>query len=166
MALFGRLALLFVLVPILELLLLIRLGQVVGLWPTLGLVLFTGFAGAALARAEGFRVLVAAQRELTAGRLPSRALLDGMCVLVGAALLLTPGVLTDVAGLLLLLPPTRRWVQGKVLRSLERRIRDGTIRFDFLASSAWPPGPGRREGPVDTPDLDPSKEIRIEVPEP
>jgi UPF0716 protein FxsA len=163
MALFGRLALLFLLVPILELVLLIKLGQVVGLWPTLGLVLFTGFAGAALARAEGFRVLLSVQRELAAGRLPSRALLDGISVLVGAALLLTPGVLTDVAGFLLLLPPTRRWVQRRVLRSLERRIRDGTIRFDFLASSAWPPGPGRPGG---TPDLDPSKEIRVEAPEP
>jgi UPF0716 protein FxsA len=163
MAIFGRLALLFLLVPVLELVLLIELGQVIGLWPTLGLVLFAGLAGAALARSEGFRVLVAVQQELAAGRLPSRALLDGICVLVGATLLLTPGVLTDVAGIVLLLPPTRRWVQRRVLRSLERRIRDGSVRFTVMTSGGAPPRSGRPRGPS---DLDPSKEIRVDAPEP
>ncbi|HSH76792.1 MAG TPA: FxsA family protein, partial [Longimicrobiales bacterium] len=97
MTMAGRLALLFVIVPILELVLLIQLGRVVGLWPTLALVLVTGVTGAALARLEGMRVLFQFRRELAAGRIPGQAVLDGISVLVGGAFLLTPGLLTDIA---------------------------------------------------------------------
>jgi UPF0716 protein FxsA len=128
MNLLGRLALLFIVVPILELVLLIELGQLVGLLPTVGLVVFTGVTGAWLARAEGVRVFFQFQQELASGRLPGQALLDGISVLVGGALLLTPGVLTDVVGFSLLFPPTRRWIQGRVRARLERQIRDGSIR--------------------------------------
>ena len=71
----GRLALLFVIVPIIELVLLIQLGQVVGLLPTLALVVFTGLTGAWLARAEGVRVLFQFQKEMATGKLPGQALL-------------------------------------------------------------------------------------------
>ena len=128
MSILGRLALLFVLVPILELVLLIELGGIIGLAPTVGLVVLTGIAGAWLARAEGVRVFFQFQRELASGRLPGQAILDGISVLVGGAFLLTPGVLTDVAGFSLLLPVTRRWIQGRVRKSLRRRIADGSIR--------------------------------------
>lgn len=128
MNLLGRLALLFIVVPILELVLLIELGQLVGLLPTVGLVVFTGVTGAWLARAEGIRVFFQFQQELASGRLPGQALLDGISVLVGGALLLTPGVLTDVVGFSLLFPPTRRWIQGRARARLERQIRDGSIR--------------------------------------
>ena len=128
MGILGRLALLFVLVPIVELVLLIELGQMVGLLPTLALVIFTGVTGAWLARAEGLRVFFRFQRELAAGRIPGQALLDGISVLVGGAFLLTPGILTDLAGFSLLLPLTRRWLQRRVRKTLEGRIADGTIR--------------------------------------
>jgi UPF0716 protein FxsA len=124
----GKLALFFVLVPIVELVLLIQIGQVVGLLPTLLLVLSTGIGGAVLARAEGLRVLFQFQRELVSGRLPGQSLLDGISVLVGGALLLTPGLLTDLAGFSLLFPPTRRWIQSRVRARLERQIADGSIR--------------------------------------
>lgn len=124
----GRLALLFVVVPILELMLLIELGQVVGLLPTLALVLLTGVTGAWLARAEGLRVFLQFQRELASGKLPGQALMDGISVLVGGAFLLTPGVLTDFVGFSLLLPPSRRWIQRRIRARLERQIADGTIR--------------------------------------
>jgi UPF0716 protein FxsA len=162
MSLLGRLALLFVLVPVLELVVLIELGQVVGLWPTLALVVLTGVAGATLARAEGLRVLWSFQQEMAAGRLPGQALQDGISVLVGGAFLLTPGVLTDVVGFSLLLPPSRRWIQARFRRSLEGRIQEGSVRFAFM-------GPGLWAQPSDSsaaPDaLDPDKEIRIETPE-
>ena len=128
MNLFGRLFLLFVLVPILELVLLIQLGRVVGLLPTVGLVLLTGAAGAWLARTEGVRVLFRFQTELAGGQLPGQALFDGLCVLVGGAFLLTPGVLTDFVGFALLLPFSRRWIQRRMKRSLERQIEQGTVR--------------------------------------
>ncbi|MEJ2538441.1 MAG: membrane protein FxsA [Gemmatimonadota bacterium] len=125
---FARLALLFIVVPLLELALLIQVGQVVGVLPTVLLVLATGIAGAALARREGTRTLSALQQELGEGRLPGRALLDGLCVLVGGAFLLTPGILTDVAGFVLLLPPSRRWVQRWIRGRMERALEAGTLR--------------------------------------
>jgi UPF0716 protein FxsA len=90
MTVLGRLALFFVVVPVIELVLLIQLGQVVGLWPTLALVVFTGVTGAALARLEGLRVLFQFRSELASGKLPGQAILDGISVLVGGAFLLTP----------------------------------------------------------------------------
>jgi UPF0716 protein FxsA len=172
----GRLALLFIVVPILELVILIRLGQFVGLWPTVALVLGAGFAGAALARLEGTRVFLQFQRELAAGRVPTQAMLDGLSVMVGGAFLLAPGVLTDVAGLMLLFPPTRRWIQRRVLKSIERGMAEGTIRVatmnpqGFGAWGAWT-GPQDSDGvdvgevpraPSRPTRLDPSKGIVIE----
>lgn len=169
MSLLARLGLLFVLVPVLELMLLLRIGEWLGLWPTLALILTTGVAGAALARAEGLRVFFQFQRELLSGRLPGQALLDGISVLVGGAFLVTPGILTDLAGLALLLPFTRRRIQARVRRSLERRIREGTLRVSFRGPGGFggfggfgaAPPPGATEG-----GLDPDKEIRVEPSEP
>lgn len=170
MNLMARLALLFVVVPILELMLLIQLGQVVGLMPTLMLVVFTGVSGAWLARAEGLRVFFQFQKELASGRLPGQALLDGISVLIGGAFLLTPGVLTDVVGFSLLFPPSRRWIQRRVRARLERQIADGTIRvvtmgpgMGFGGFGAGPAGAGPlREDPAAGPGLDPSKGIVVE----
>ncbi len=171
MSFFARLALLFVVVPIVELVILIQLGRAVGLGPTVALVILTGVGGAMLARAEGLRVLLRFQRELAEGRLPGQSLLDGVCILVGGAFLLTPGILTDVAGFVLLLPPTRRVVQRIVRRRLERRIADGTIR---VVTARFGPGGfgfgaygGRGEGGApDAGDplrrLDPRKGIDVD----
>lgn len=142
MNLLGRLALLFVVVPILELMLLIRMGQWVGLVPTLLLVVFTGVTGAWMARAEGVRVFFQFQKELAEGRLPGQALLDGLSVLVGGAFLLTPGILTDVAGFTLLLPFSRRWIQRRLKKRLERGMRDGTIRVVSMGPGGFGFGGG------------------------
>lgn len=172
MTLLGRLALLFVIVPIIELVLLIQLGQVVGLLPTLALVVFTGVTGAWLARAEGVRVFFQFQRELASGRLPGQAMLDGISVLIGGAFLLTPGVLTDVAGFSLLFPPTRRWMQRRVRARLEGQIRDGTIRVVSMQAGTmsgfgfggFDPPHASSDGELDesTSRPDPSKEIVVE----
>lgn len=171
MACLARLALAFIVVPVLELVILLRLGQAVGLMPTLGLVLATGFAGAALARAEGLRVVLEFQKELASGRMPGQALLDGIAILLGGTLLLTPGILTDLAGIALLLPPTRRWIQRGVRARLESGMRMGSVRFVTLDPSGWrgaPGGVGEANGwgaSSGEPDLDPRHEIRIERPE-
>lgn len=170
MSVLGRLALFFIVVPILELVLLIKLGQVVGLWPTLGLVLATGLLGAHMARAEGLRVLYRFQSELAAGQLPGQALLDGIAVLLGGAFLLTPGILTDLTGFALLFPPTRHWIQRSVRRRLERGLADGTIRVATMGSSGFmwssgfgqPPGGSARSEDARDGRLDPSKGIVVE----
>ncbi len=176
MKLLSRLALLFVIVPIIELVLLIQVGQVIGLLPTLALVLITGVTGAWLARAEGLRAFLRFQRELASGRLPGESLLDGIAVLVGGAFLLTPGVLTDLVGFSLLLPTSRRWIQRSVRGRLEKQIRDGTVRVvtgqggagvgGMAGWTTWGGGSAdTSEGDVySDPRMDPSKGIVIEEP--
>lgn len=168
MTVLGRLALLFVVVPLVELVLLIQVGRWVGLWPTVALVFLTGVAGAGLARAEGLRTLWSLREDLAAGRLPGRAILDGVAILVGGALLLTPGFLTDVFGFALLVPPTRRLVQRLVRRRIEGMIEEGSVRV-FTSSGPldrWDPSRPERRGSEGTeqeppePGLDPDKEIR------
>ncbi len=112
-----RLLLAFTLVPLAELWLLLRIGSVLGGPWTLALVVVTGIAGATLARREGARAWLAVQTELAAGKLPGRELIEALLVLVAGIVLVTPGVLTDVAGLVLLVRPLR----SAVVRGLERR---------------------------------------------
>jgi UPF0716 protein FxsA len=152
----GRLAVLFVLVPVIELMLLIRMGQWLGFWPTVAFVVLTGWAGATLARVEGLRVLARFQQELAMGRIPGQAILDGAAVLMGGAFLLAPGVLTDLTGLALLFPPTRRIIQRWVRKRLEKGIMSGSIRVMTMTPGA----PPRRRSTGD--ELDPSKGIVIE----
>ena len=130
----SRLIFIFVAVPLLELVILLRIGQWIGLMPTVALVVTTGVAGAALARQQGVRAFLAVQRELASGRLPGRSLLDGLAILVGGALLLIPGVLTDLVGFSLLIPVSRRWLQRLARRRLERRVREGSVEFQVYGA--------------------------------
>jgi UPF0716 protein FxsA len=154
MSLLSRLALLFVGVPLLELLILVRLGQVVGFWPTMGMVVVTGMAGAALARLEGLRTLWKLQGELAQGRLPGGALFDGLAILVGGALLLTPGILTDLVGFSFLFPPTRKVLLRRIKRSMEEQLKAGTIHVTQMSTfhggfggSGFPPSQGSPSRP-------------------
>jgi UPF0716 protein FxsA len=147
---FKYLFLAFVVVPLLDLYLLLALGREVGLWPTVGMVLAAGLVGSLLARREGVRVLRRWQESLARGRMPEEGLLSGVLILVGGVLLVWPGVLTDVAGLFLLLPPTRRLVAALVRRRLERRMAAGTLRVTTFRTGPFPGdpfGPPAREEP-------------------
>jgi UPF0716 protein FxsA len=163
MSLLGRLFLLFVGVPLLELFILVQMGQLVGVWPTIGLVVLTGATGAALARLEGLRTIWKLRGELARGRLPGAALLDGFAILLGGALLLTPGILTDLVGFSFLLPPTRKALLARIRRNLERRLKSGAIRvthvsgFQDAAAGLWM---SQSEWDSDSPDS--SGEIVIE----
>ena len=117
-----RLLALFTVVPFVELAILVWIGQRMGLVATLGLVLITGFLGAALARHEGLRCLGNVQRQLADGKLPADSLLDGLLILLAGALLIAPGVLTDLLGIALLLPPFRRLVKGYLKQRFHARI--------------------------------------------
>lgn len=144
---FTRLALLFVVVPLVELALLIQVGQWVGLMPTVLLVLGTGIAGAALARREGLRTLASIQASLAGGQLPGTALMDGAAILFGGALLLTPGILTDLVGFSLLAPPTRRWFARRLRGWFERQLASGNVTWTVGTSRGF----GWGQGPVDGP---------------
>jgi UPF0716 protein FxsA len=130
---FLRLALLFTAVPIVELYILIRIGAWIGALPTIGIVLATGIAGAGLARQQGSRVWYEIQMQMQRGEFPADRLIDGLLLVVAGAVLITPGVLTDILGFAILAPVTRRpireWVKSRLTRMMDR----GTIHYrEFL----------------------------------
>jgi UPF0716 protein FxsA len=126
---FFKLFLFFTIVPLIEFYLLLRLGQAIGLWPTLGVVFGTGLIGAVLAKRQGLAILRRLLYEIEQGMLPAEALFDGVLVLLAGALLITPGLLTDAMGIMLLLPWTRRAIKLWLRRKIEQKIAQGEIRI-------------------------------------
>lgn len=121
-----KLFLLFTIIPVLELMLLIEVGGIVGPLATVGLCLATGFIGASLARSQGADVLRRMQGTLQQGGLPARELLDGVLILMAGVVLLTPGFVTDTAGILLLLPPSRAVIRAVLFRWITAKLASGT----------------------------------------
>ena len=121
----GRLLLLFILVPAIELILLIKLGGMIGLFPTVGIIVFTGFLGAALTRMQGLAVLRRMQQEIASGQMPAGSILDGVIILIAGALLLTPGFLTDIVGFSCLIPGVRSVIKRFARARVERAVREG-----------------------------------------
>ena len=103
-------------VPLIEIAVFIEVGGRIGLWPTLAMIFATAAIGTALLRYQGLSVLADARGAVERGELPVRALLDGVCLVVAGAFLLTPGFVTDAAGALLLITPIRRLLQAYALR--------------------------------------------------
>lgn len=103
--------LLFTLMPLLELWLLFQLSGKFGFLPTVTIVLLTGIVGAGLARWQGWQTMARIQNEMRQGMLPAKALGDGVLILIAGVLLITPGVITDVFGLSLLIPPIRAGIR-------------------------------------------------------
>ncbi len=102
---------LFIVVPIAELAVLIQIGQAIGILPTIALLIADSILGAALMRSQGRAAWMRFNKALAEGRVPGREVMDGALVIFGGALLLTPGFLSDILGLILLLPPTRAVVR-------------------------------------------------------
>lgn len=126
----GRLILLFTLVPLVELFLLIKIGTVIGALPTVLIVVGTGVLGAYLARQQGFQVWNRIQREMELGMFPAEDLLDGLLIFGAGVVLLTPGVITDVLGILILIPVTRHYIREWIKRRLQRMMDGGNITFN------------------------------------
>lgn len=146
----------FLVVPIVELYVIVQVGHLLGVLPTLGLLLAVSVLGAALVRREGLRTWRALTAALAAGRMPAREVADGGLLLLGGALLLTPGFVTDAVGALLVLPLTRavarRAVTGWVgRRVLGRRLGRTGAHWGGRAGTVGPDAGGRgagRAGPV------------------
>jgi len=131
----GRLLLIFIAVPLIDLAILFRVGRILSFWPTVSLVVLTGIVGAALAKHQGLRTLARINAELSAGRLPTSQLADGLLILLAGAVLMTPGFLTDLFGLLLLVPPFRR----AVTRALTKYFKTRIVVTDIHAASGMSP---------------------------
>jgi UPF0716 protein FxsA len=119
---FARLLVLFVVVPLVEMYILFRIAELTSFPATVALVLATGALGAWLAKWQGSSTIRRIQDELAAGRIPGQALVDGAMILVAAALLLTPGILTDLFGFSLLMPPCRA-VYRRLLGRMQGKIQ-------------------------------------------
>ena len=148
--------LLFVGLPIAEIAVFIQAGDIIGLWPTLGLVILTAAAGAALARSEGRSAMRRLAAAVEAGDTPTGPLIDAVAIFLGGVLLLTPGFITDCFGLSLLFVPTRG-LWGRAI-----------VAFQAMRSGRRPPsaGPGPRPGPCGTTIIDGEYEERPDPPQP
>ena len=140
-----KLFLLFVILPLVELALLLYLGELTHWWVSLLVVILTGLVGAALARSQGWHTMRRIQRELAEGQLPADAMLDAVLIFLAGALLLTPGMITDAVGLSLLVPPCRRWYKKRLVNWFQRR---------FSISAFGPSGGPTGAGPQRTEVID------------
>jgi UPF0716 protein FxsA len=162
---FGRLLALFIIVPFVELFILIRIGQAIDVWFTLGIIIVTGYLGATLARRQGRAVLAQLKAQLSAGQLPASSATDGVLILIAGAFLITPGLLTDAAGFLLLLPPVRARIRAALQESFRAQLGQ-QVSAHF---GAWPPGFGPRgHGPAagDVIDIEPDSHRADAPPKP
>ena len=142
---FGILVLLFICLPMAELYLLLWMADRVGGGWTFALVIFTGMLGAWLCRLQGFRTMTRINNELAGGKMPTDSLMDGGMILVSAALLVTPGIMTDVFGFSLLVPPCR-----KIYRKILARLMKDRFKFQtFSATGANPEAYRRWGGQID-----------------
>lgn len=124
---FFKLFLLFTIIPIIELTLLVKIGMEIGIYYTVLLVLGTAFVGAYMAKMEGLGVIVRFQRNMMEGIFPAEEMIDGAMLLVAGALLITPGILTDVVGFLLVIPSTRAVIKVWLKRYLKGKFDRMTI---------------------------------------
>jgi len=146
------LLLLFLLVPLAEIWFLIVVGGWIGALPTILLVVATAVVGAALARYQGFATLQRLQATLERGEVPALEMLEGVLLLVGAVLLLTPGFFTDLAGFVCLLPGTRHWL---ALRGLQHFVAAPGPRGGGPGPASPGAGPRTIEGEFQREDDDP-----------
>lgn len=119
----AKLFLLFLIVPIIEIVLFIEIGSRIGTMATLLIVVITAILGASLAHHEGLKTWWRMQNKLASGSMPDEELLDALMILIAGAVLLTPGFLTDIVGFLLLYPGTRRIIKQWARRKLGQRIQ-------------------------------------------
>jgi UPF0716 protein FxsA len=134
------LLLIFIVVPLAELYVIFAVGDAIGWWQTLAILALDSIIGSLLLKSQGRAVWLRFNEAMAAGRLPHREVLDGVMVIFGGAFLITPGFLTDILGILLLLPPTRVLMRRLVVRALRGRVaiqvagaatrRAGRGRFD------------------------------------
>ncbi len=153
----------FIVLPIAELYVIIQVGQLIGVVPTLGLLLASGIAGAYLARSQGRAVWQRFNQAMSSGKVPAMEVFDGAMVIFGGALLLTPGFITDFLGICLLISPGRALVRA-MMRSAAARTPTGRPFFfvyDRFGGSRKGPSPsGTDAGATGTPPRRPGPQSR------
>ncbi|MES9736563.1 FxsA family protein [Peribacillus frigoritolerans] len=113
--------------PVVEIIVLLLSGNLIGFWPTLFLIAATGLIGAYLAKRQGMETWKKAQEQIRYGMMPGNEIIDGICIFIGAALLLSPGLISDLMGLILVFPPTRNLLKPIVIRFIMNRMNKGKV---------------------------------------
>ena len=126
---FTKLLILFVIVPVTELYILIEVGKKIGSLTTIGIIILTGIIGAYLVKGQGFMILKKIQNDLNEGIMPGDSLIQGVIILAGGILLLTPGFVTDIIGFIFLIPVSRRVVKKYLLKWLKGKVKKGNIYY-------------------------------------
>ncbi|TVM15347.1 membrane protein FxsA [Oceanidesulfovibrio indonesiensis] len=126
---FLKLFLGFTLIPLIELYLLITVGSYIGAGTTILIVIITGATGAWLARRQGMSTMLSMRERLNSGQMPAEEMIDAFLILVAGVVLLTPGFLTDVCGITLLIPPARQAIKRWLRRKFDTWIRQGHIEI-------------------------------------
>jgi UPF0716 protein FxsA len=126
--------LLFIVLPVLEVVILVKIGMVTSIWVPIAIVVVTGVVGTALARHEGWKVLSRIQDDVRRGQMPADSLIDGFLVLVAGLLFLLPGILTDVLAIILLFPPSRQLVKRAAAAWFKRNME---LHVGRIASGHW-----------------------------
>ncbi|NBI08174.1 FxsA family protein [Senegalia massiliensis] len=127
----GKLILLFTVIPIVELFILFQIAEITSGFATVLLVIFTGVVGAYLAKSQGRIIILRIRTDLNRGKMPANELINGLCVLVGGALLLTPGIITDIVGFSLVIPLTRTIFKKYIKNKFSEKIRAGQVHFYY-----------------------------------
>ncbi len=124
-----KLLIIFILVPLVELYFLIEIGKLIGTLSTIALIVFTGILGAFLARRQGLGVIYQIRYEMSNGRLPASQFVDGLIILLAGAVLLTPGIVTDILGFLCLIPYTRENIKKLLWRWFEKAVHQNRTHY-------------------------------------
>ncbi len=119
--------LLIIVIPALEIALLISAGNIIGIFPTVLLIIGTGVFGAYLAKSQGIQALRNVQNQMGIQQRPGEKIIDGLCILIGGVVLLTPGFITDTIGFLLLIPFTRNRMKPFIYKWIRRRMNKGNL---------------------------------------
>ncbi|MFD2204870.1 FxsA family protein [Kiloniella antarctica] len=130
---------LFIGIPLLEIIVLIEVGDQIGLWSTIGLIILTAIIGTWMLRLQGLATLANAQKQLNQGAVPAQEIFDGICLLAAGALLLTPGFVTDSIGFSLLLPPVREILRNTVGKKISTRMQNAQARQQSPGQSSPQP---------------------------
>jgi UPF0716 protein FxsA len=109
--------------------LLLLSGRTLGVWTTISLIILTGVLGAYLAKQQGLDTIRKAQQQMQSGQMPGDVLLDGICIIIGGTLLLTPGFITDILGILLLAPPTRKIFKIFLGKAIQNWMKKGRVKI-------------------------------------
>jgi len=150
---FALIPFLLLVIPVLEIAVFILVGNLIGLWPTLALVVVTAIGGSILLKQQGIGTLNRIQSEMAAGRVPGRELVDGVMILAAGILLLTPGLVTDAIGFLLFVPGVRSTIRRVLSQRIVVMTRDGTAERWQSRRPGGPSGGEARRGGPDVVDL-------------